>query len=82
MNQLRNQFKIKHISDRVKFKKGKCQREHVVGSGESSVDMMQSNDIYIYKDIFRKLVNIKQDDMKKVFHFNAKENTMIKKIHI
>lgn len=47
MNQLRNQFKIKHISDRVKFKKGKCQREHVVGSGESSVDMMQSNDIYI-----------------------------------
>lgn len=32
------------------------------------------------KNIFRKLVNIKQDDMKTVFHFNAKANekTMIK----
>lgn len=35
---------------------------------EHEVLVMQSNETYI-----RKLVNIKQDDMKKVFHFNAKE---------
>lgn len=34
------------------------------------------------RNIFRKLDNINQDDIKKVFHFNAKEKEMMKHLNL
>lgn len=39
----------------------------------SEATMVNDSDESVERYLFRKLVNIKQDDMKKVFHFNANE---------